>query len=77
MWQHGIKQVYMPLLKSVNSEIKKLAKKFKNSPMLALTHGQPATPTTFGKELAVFYARTNRQILTLKNHKISGPKIIY
>ncbi len=72
MWQHGIKQVYMPLLKSVNSEIKKLAKKFKNSPMLALTQGQPATPTTFGKELAVFYARINRQILTLKSHKISG-----
>ena len=72
MWQHGIKQVYLPLLKSVNNEIKKLAKKFRNAPMLALTHGQPATPTTFGKELAVFYSRINRQILTLKNHKLSG-----
>lgn len=72
MWQHGIKQVYLPLLKSVNRELKTLSKKYKNSPMLSLTHGQPATPTTFGKEIAVFSNRIHRQILTLKNHKLCG-----
>ena len=54
MLQHGIKQAYLPALKSVQKELKKIAKKFRSSPMLALTHGQPATPTTFGKEIGVF-----------------------
>ena len=40
--------------------------------MLALTHGQPATPTTFGKELAVFCARLDRQIDHIKPHKLLG-----
>ena len=40
--------------------------------MLALTHGQPATPTTFGKELAVFCARLERQIDQIKTHKLLG-----
>ena len=72
MLQHGIKQVYLPLLKSVQKELKKMAKKFRGSPMLALTHGQPATPTTFGKEIGVFCYRINQQISTLKTHKLSG-----
>ena len=72
MWQHGLKQVYIPQLKSVNNELKKLAKRFKKAPMLSMTHGQPATPTTFGKELAVFYVRLNNKIQLLKNQKISG-----
>ena len=72
MWQHGLKQVYIPLLKSVDKELKKLAKRFKNAPMLSMTHGQPATPTTFGKELAVFHSRLNRKIQLLKEHKLFG-----
>ena len=40
--------------------------------MLSLTHGQPATPTTFGKELAVFYKRLDRQIYQMKNHILLG-----
>ena len=72
MWQHGLSQVYIPVLKSVNNEIKKLAKRFKKAPMLSMTHGQPATPTTFGKELAVFHSRLNNKIHILKNQKLSG-----
>ena len=72
MWQHGLNQVYIPVLKSVNNEIKKLAKRFKKAPMLSMTHGQPATPTTFGKELAVFHSRLNSKIHILKNQKLSG-----
>ena len=40
--------------------------------MLSMTHGQPATPTTFGKELAVFQSRLNRKIQILKEHKLFG-----
>tara|TARA_B100001093_G_scaffold518990_1_gene605901 strand:- start:555 stop:1904 length:1350 start_codon:yes stop_codon:yes gene_type:complete len=72
MWQHGLIQVYIPVLKSVNNEIKKLAKRFKKAPMLSMTHGQPATPTTFGKELAVFHSRLNNKIHILKNQKLYG-----
>ena len=72
MWQHGLKQVYIPLLKSVYNQIKKLSKKFRNAPMLSMTHGQPATPTTFGKELAVFHSRLNKKIQLLKGQKLFG-----
>ena len=40
--------------------------------MLAITHGQPATPTTFGKEVAVFSGRLKRQIHQIKTHQLSG-----
>ena len=72
MWQDGLKEIYLPTLGLVNGKLKKLAKKYKNSPMLSLTHGQPATPTTFGKELAVFYKRLDRQIYQMKNHILLG-----
>ena len=72
MWQDGLKQIYLPTLQSVNKELKKLARKYKGSSMLALTHGQAATPTTFGKELAVFCARLDRQISQIKSHTLLG-----
>jgi adenylosuccinate lyase len=72
MWQDGLKNVYLTSLKLINKELKKLAQKYKGSPMLALTHGQPATPTTFGKELAVFCARLDRQISQMKPHTLLG-----
>jgi len=72
MWRDGLQSVYLPTLRSVNKELKKFARKYKNAAMLALTHGQPATPTTFGKELAVFCARLDRQIDQIKSHKLLG-----
>ena len=72
MWQDGLKQVYQSSLQSVNKELKKLARKYKEASMLALTHGQPATPTTFGKELAVFFSRLDRQIGQIKSHILLG-----
>jgi len=72
MWQEGLNQIYLPILQDINKELKKLARKHKNASMLALTHGQPATPTTFGKELAVFCARLDRQISQIKTHKLLG-----
>ena len=72
MWQDGLQQAYLSTLQLINKELKKLARKYKKSSMLALTHGQPATPTTLGKELAVFYARLDRQIKQIKTHKFLG-----
>ena len=72
MWKDGLQQAYLSTLQLVNKKLKKLARKYKKSSMLALTHGQPATPTTLGKELAVFCARLDRQIKQIKAHKFLG-----
>ena len=72
MWKHGLDQIYFPELKSVLKGLKKLAKKYKNASMLSLTHGQSATPTTFGKELAVFCIRLERQLSKIKVHRLLG-----
>ena len=72
MWQHGLKHVYLVRLQLVFKELRKMAKKYKAAPMLSFTHGQPATPTTFGKEMAVFCSRLNQQINQLKTHKLLG-----
>lgn len=72
MWNNGLKKIYLPALQSLNTDLKKLARKYKNTSMLALTHGQPATPTTFGKELAVFCGRLDRQIDPIKSIRLLG-----
>ena len=72
MWKEAVKDVYFSSLIQIQKSIKSLAKKYKKTSMLSLTHGQPATPTTFGKELAVFGSRLNRQIDQIKTHKLMG-----
>ena len=70
MWNDGIKNVYIEKLKLLFKEIKILTVKHSKDVMLSLTHGQPATPTTFGKEMAVFLARLNKQYKALKMLKL-------
>ena len=72
MWQNAMKNVYIKLLGSLHKNLKNLSKKEKNTSMLSLTHGQPATPTTFGKEIAVFTSRLNRQLSQIKTHRLMG-----
>ena len=72
MWQDGLNKIYLQTLKSVTKNLNELANKYKKTPMLSLTHGQPATPTTFGKEIAVFHSRLNRQINQISSHKLLG-----
>ena len=72
MWMNALKGPYLTQLVSLNRSIRKLAKRYKKVPILSLTHGQPATPSTFGKEYAVFFKRLDRQILQLKSHKFLG-----
>ncbi|MFB6161521.1 MAG: adenylosuccinate lyase [Haloferacaceae archaeon] len=55
-------EVLLPALVDVRDELVALAREHRDLPMLARTHGQPATPTTFGKEMAVFAARLGRAI---------------
>ncbi|HSW97670.1 MAG TPA: lyase family protein, partial [Candidatus Saccharimonadales bacterium] len=50
-------EVILPHIKHILATIQTLGLEYKKTPMLALTHGQPAVPTTFGKELAIFHAR--------------------
>ncbi len=65
----GLQNVLIPALENLLKDLKILARKEVNSPMLARTHGQAAVPTTFGKEVAVFAARLQKQIATLKTLK--------
>ncbi|MEM8966294.1 MAG: adenylosuccinate lyase [Bacteroidota bacterium] len=61
----AVQQVYTPLLEDVLQKIGKQAQEWGNLPMLARTHGQPASPTTFGKEWLVFYERIQQQLASL------------
>jgi len=72
MWQDAATQVYLPALIELHKKLKQFAQDYRNTPLLALTHGQPATPTSLGKEFAVFVHRLTRQINQLKEHKIQG-----
>jgi len=72
MWQDGIKYVYLPKLNALQKIIMKLSRLYSSVAMLALTHGQAATPTTFGKEMAVFHHRLKRQATMLKEQRLQG-----
>jgi len=52
----------VPALDEIAEALNCLAQENKSMPMLARTHGQPASPTTFGKEFKVFYSRLDRQL---------------
>ena len=72
MWKDGIKNVYLDKLNTVIKAIKLLTRKHSKDALLSLTHGQPATPTTFGKEMAVFYNRLNKHYKKLKELELEG-----
>jgi adenylosuccinate lyase len=63
-------KVIVPSIESVTNRLKDLSQSEKNSVMLARTHGQSATPTTMGKEFAVYYNRTILQLNYIKNVNI-------
>ena len=72
MLRDGLQQVYLPLLQQLIKELKQRARQYKNVAILSLTHGQSATPTTLGKELAVFTFRLQRQLVTLRGIRLLG-----
>eukprot|EP01006_Ploeotia_vitrea_P045095 TRINITY_DN66904_c0_g1_i1.p1 TRINITY_DN66904_c0_g1~~TRINITY_DN66904_c0_g1_i1.p1 ORF type:complete len:452 (-),score=48.92 TRINITY_DN66904_c0_g1_i1:233-1588(-) len=66
MLKDAISKVMLPTYDALVQTIKGLAEEWKHVPMLARTHGQPATPTTVGKELMVFVERLNNQLTQLR-----------
>jgi adenylosuccinate lyase len=68
----AVKDVWSPKARTLIETISTLAEKYKDSAMLARTHGQPATPTTMGKELAVFVHRLTRQVTRIENAEYLG-----
>jgi adenylosuccinate lyase len=70
MAQGAVEDVMIPSVKGVLKELRALSKKTKSLSLLSLTHGQPATTTTLGKELAVFVSRVEREIALIKKMKL-------
>lgn len=67
--KEAVNAVYLPLLEEIITKLSQFASDWKNIPMLAKTHGQPASPTRLGKEIYVFVERLNKQ----KDHLLSIP----
>ena len=65
--KEAFENVYLPSLVSVIAKLKELAMEWKDVPMLARTHGQPASPTLLGKEILVFVERLEEQMRLLFN----------
>lgn len=61
-WKHALENEYLPALLNLNRELQRLARQWQKVPMLARTHGQPASPTRLGKEIMVFSERLENQI---------------
>ncbi len=66
MWKEALETEYYPAIANLTISLKKLATTWEKIPMLAKTHGQPASPTRLGKEIMVFVERLENQ-LTLLN----------
>ena len=65
-------QIILPTLDRVLDQLASLITKYKSTPMLARTHGQPAIPTTFGKEMAVYYARLKKKRTQVAFHRFDA-----
>ena len=61
-WKDYISEEYLPSLQALQQQLKNLSSQWKNIPMLARTHGQPASPTILGKEIMVFIERIEQAI---------------
>ena len=63
--KEAVQQVYLPVLEQLLSKLRSLVVQWKEVPLLARTHGQPASPTRLGKEFEVFVVRMEQQLQTL------------
>jgi adenylosuccinate lyase len=68
----ALSQVYYPLLEELVVKLNELTARWADIPMLARTHGQPASPTRLGKEIKVYVYRLERQLAILKNSPITA-----
>ncbi len=72
MLQRAITEVWLPAALGLVTELSDLAHAQRDQPMLSRTHGQPATPTTLGKEIAVFVHRLDRQLNRIQAQEYLG-----
>lgn len=70
--KESLEQVYYPLLQELIDQLATYAEEWKDVPMLAKTHGQPASPTRLGKEVMVFVYRLQRQFEMLRQSPITA-----
>jgi len=62
LWKHAVEFEYLPGLLNLKRQLEVLARDWQDVPMLARTHGQPASPTRLGKEIMVFIERLENQV---------------
>lgn len=72
MLKEGIELEWLPVAKRLIDSVTALAAETRNLPLLTRTHGQPASPSTLGKELAVFVYRWKRQVMQLEQAEYMG-----
>lgn len=70
--KEALEEVYYPSLEQVIGQLKTYAEEWKEIPMLAKTHGQPASPTRLGKEIEVFVYRLEQQLALLRTMPVSA-----
>lgn len=70
--KEALEEVFYPQVEELIAQLKEYAEAWKNVPMLAKTHGQPASPTRLGKEVEVYVYRLSEQLTTLRNCKMTA-----
>ena len=70
--KEALEEVFYPQVGELIAQLKEYAEAWKDVPMLAKTHGQPASPTRLGKEVEVYVYRLSEQLATLRNCKITA-----
>ena len=70
--KEALEQVYYPLVEELIEQLYDYAEEWKNIPMLAKTHGQPASPTRLGKEIMVYAYRLEEQLRALKDTPVTA-----
>ena len=70
--KEALEEVFYPQVEELIAQLKEYAEEWKNVPMLAKTHGQPASPTRLGKEVEVYVYRLSEQLATLRNCKMTA-----
>lgn len=68
----AVQQVWLPRVEKLLTKLRELSAEYADAAMLSHTHGQPATPSTMGKELAVFIHRLERQVKRIENSEYLG-----
>ncbi len=72
MVKGAVQDVWLPKARSVVDQLAEMARELRDVPLLAHTHGQPATPTTMGKEIAVMAHRLGRQLRRIEGQEFLG-----